>query len=137
MRDQITEMYVERGMSQGDVALAIGCSQAIICRVLKRWGIKARPKSNSGSKNGRYIDGKQSRVYRTVVKKELCNRCGSTSNLCVHHVNDDHYDNEPSNLEVLCVSCHMSHHKTQYWDAWRKKQTTPKSNGPVGWARRG
>lgn len=135
-RSEILEMYVTHGMSQGEVAERQGCSQALVCKLLKQWGIKAHPKANSGARNGRYVDGSQSRLYRSAVTKEKCNRCSSTESLCIHHVNDDHYDNRPENLEVLCVGCHLSHHKTQYWDAWRRGEKTPKSTGRVGWVKR-
>lgn len=45
-----------------------------------------------------------------------CNRCGDKkhrSQLHVHHKNYDRLFNEnPDDLELLCVSCHNSEHKT-------------------------
>lgn len=46
-----------------------------------------------------------------------CQKCGSSYDLCVHHKismkpNDKRY-NDPSNLIVLCRSCHMAHHRNK------------------------
>lgn len=70
-------------------------------------------------------------------RKDKCERCGSTNRLCVHHINDDHFDNRPENLQTLCNSCHMSITKKKWWDAKKAGQPTPKSNGSVGWYRTG
>lgn len=40
----------------------------------------------------------------------VCDMCGSTENLVIHHVNGDHEDNEQSNLRCLCASCHSKLH---------------------------
>jgi hypothetical protein len=90
--------------------------------------------SFSGENHWNWKGGSESRGYRKVIKKELCARCGATKNLGIHHIDLDHYNNEPENLQVLCVSCHMSLHKQAYWDAVHAGQETPKSNGPIGWS---
>ena len=100
---------------------------------MKRWGHDLTRIRSAGHRNGRYTDGKSSRPYRHVVDKDFCRRCNATERLCIHHKNMDHYDNRLENLEVLCVSCHMSIHKTAYWKAKRGGLSTPKSNGRVGW----
>ena len=46
-----------------------------------------------------------------------CTQCGSTENLCVHHIirkkpADADY-NEKDNLTVLCRSCHMKLHRRE------------------------
>lgn len=81
--------------------------------------------------------GESKRDYRKVIKKVKCANCGSKLNLGIHHKDFDHYNNKPENLEVLCVSCHMSLHKQIYWDAIHAGKKPPKSNGPVGWAKGG
>jgi 5-methylcytosine-specific restriction endonuclease McrA len=79
--------------------------------------------------------GESRRGYRDVVKKMKCDSCGSKLNLGIHHIDFDHYNDKPENLQVLCVSCHMSLHKTLYWDAKRRGMEPKKGNGPVGWKR--
>ncbi len=79
--------------------------------------------------------GRHRRYYRNVVEKEHCARCHTVKNLGIHHVDFDHYHDEPENLQVLCVSCHMSIHKKAYLDAIHDGRKPPTSNGPVGWQR--
>jgi len=43
------------------------------------------------------------------VKSE-CGECGKKESLDVHHKDRDYKNNEPSNLETLCHSCHMKLH---------------------------
>lgn len=43
----------------------------------------------------------------------MCNRCSSTEYLVVHHNDEDRTNNDISNLEVLCKSCHQKHHETR------------------------
>jgi len=78
--------------------------------------------------------GLHRRGYRKMVEKKTCEMCSATNNLGIHHKNFDHYDNSLENLQILCVSCHMSLHKQAYWDAIHAGQEPPKSNGPVGWS---
>lgn len=42
--------------------------------------------------------------------RRICNRCSSEENLLVHHIDEDRTNNNLSNLEVLCKSCHQKHH---------------------------
>lgn len=131
-REEMARLTAE-GWSQGRLATHYGVTQAAIWKAMKRLGIEPRPRVNCGERNGRFRDGSASRLYRTVVVKEKCARCGTTENLGIHHVNGDHYDNRAENLQVLCNSCHMSVEKQAWWDAKKAGLPTPKSNGPVGW----
>ena len=79
--------------------------------------------------------GKERRGYRGKVPKESCISCGGKMNLGIHHKDFDHYNDQPENLQVLCVSCHSSLHKQAYWDAVKAGRTPPRSNGPIGWNR--
>ena len=134
MKPSIEDMYFNKLMRQKDIAAVIGLSQAAVCKAMKQWGLTSRV-GEKGATNGRYKDGSQSRVYRHAIQKDKCTRCGTVDDLCIHHVNNDHFDNRIENLEVLCNGCHMSHHKKQYWDAVKRGDEIPRSNGPVGWAR--
>lgn len=79
--------------------------------------------------------GKSKRDYRQVVEKVECSNCGVNENLGIHHIDGDHYNNTPENLDVLCVSCHMSHHKKKYWIAVKNGESPPRTNAPIGWNR--
>lgn len=81
--------------------------------------------------------GSSAREYRKIVNKEKCENCESKLNLCVHHIDFDHYNNNPDNLSVLCVHCHLSLHKTQYWDSIRKGVEPLKSTAKCNWQKGG
>ena len=42
-----------------------------------------------------------------------CQNCGSTENLDVHHKDRNYKNNEITNLETLCHTCHMKYHWQQ------------------------
>ena len=49
------------------------------------------------------------RLARTFLKSS-CSICGSMENLDTHHKDRNYKNNDPSNLETLCHSCHMKLH---------------------------
>lgn len=97
--------------------------------------VERRVEKIRGEKHWMWKGGASRRQYRDEIEKVECAKCGARENLSIHHINLDHYDNRPENLQVLCVSCHMSLHKQAYWDAIHAGQTPPKSNAPIGWSR--
>lgn len=118
-RAEILSDYVNGPAAQADMAMLYGVSQQALQKALKRLGIAPKPRGRPGAANGRYKDGTTSTVYRKMVEKRECNRCGSTEQLVIHHRDGVHTNNEPGNLEVLCSPCHTSHHKQEWWDARR------------------
>ena len=116
-RPEIERMYLTELKSQTQVAAHFGVTLAAIQKVMARLGIPSRSRGNMGPRNGRYRHGKATTIYRAMVRKTNCLRCGATEDLCVHHKDEDHYNNTPSNLEVLCMSCHSKEHKKAWWDA--------------------
>lgn len=54
------------------------------------------------------------RKYRKYVK-DVCERCGfipeHKCQLDVHHIDKDHCNNDPSNLQTLCANCHRLEHR--------------------------
>ena len=55
-----------------------------------------------------------------------CVECGSTENLGIHHIDGNHENNEASNLQWMCVSCHAKLHAM-----WRRKGL-PEATGGHG-----
>lgn len=55
-------------------------------------------------------------TYKTGIgtfrqfRKDVCDRCPSTKFLCVHHKDQNRYNNVPENLETLCKRCHQLEH---------------------------
>ena len=97
--------------------------------------VERRAAGQRGEKHYLWKGGQSIRRYRGKVKKESCEVCKGRLNLGIHHKDFDHYNNDPTNLQVLCLFCHMSLHKKAYWDAKKAGKVPPKSNGPLGWNR--
>ena len=53
------------------------------------------------------------------LREEKCNACGKTSELGIHHIDGDRYNNTTENLMTLCVTCHTKWH-------WENGKTMPK-----------
>lgn len=60
-----------------------------------------------------YKDGRNSfkgETYRKMLlasgRKQECELCKATSNLCVHHIDGDHNNNVLDNLIWVCYKCH-------------------------------
>jgi hypothetical protein len=77
--------------------------------------------SVSGEKNPRWEDGRAVLPYspgfagkvRQLVHErdgECCQKCGSTKNLCVHHMDFQKNDHDLGNLVLLCRKCHTGTH---------------------------
>ena len=114
-RPEIMRLYLTDGWSQERIAAHYGVTQEAVRRAMIRLGIPSRGRSRKGAENGRFVHGMASTLYRKMVLKDACARCGETEKLCVHHKDDNHLNNDPKNLEVLCMPCHSSHHKTAWW----------------------
>ena len=99
--------------------------------------VERRAAAIRGEKHYLWKGGDSRRGYRKVVRKDKCDECDATENLCIHHINFDHYDNRPENLQVLCVHCHLSLHKTHYWDCYRKGIPHKTSTAPNHWLKGG
>lgn len=48
---------------------------------------------------------------RRITPLVECQRCGQRGKLEVHHRDRNPVNNDPSNLETLCVPCHKAHHR--------------------------
>src|SRR6185503_3483318 len=73
----------------------------------------SRSCANSRTKGGlsRKAYGAQARK----LTKKFCECCGSVSRLHAHHVDEDWKNNNPGNIQTLCVFCH------QFWHATHKR----------------
>lgn len=146
--EELYEMY-KSGMSVPEIAEKYHVRYQLIQKRLKKAGYRLRShseanklsyqrgrkekKGTSGPDHWAWKGGQERVGYRKGMAKEKCETCGSRQNLAIHHKDFDHYNNASENLQVLCVSCHMSLHKKAYWDAMRVGKEPPRSNGPIGW----
>lgn len=61
--------------------------------------------------NSRKVLKPKSYHYRARKhRKPACECCGLTAKLHVHHLDQDHTNNDPSNLQTLCTYCHRFVH---------------------------
>ena len=82
-------------------------------------GCNQSMENNGNWKNGTGVDWFQKALE---ILPNCCSSCGKseedlqrenpikTRNLLLHHKDGNHYNNEPSNWEILCKGCHQSHH---------------------------
>lgn len=74
---------------------------------------KAYDRERYGRTRDRYKKTRAEHTYphRFVYKGDwTCSVCGAMDDLVIHHINGDHHDNDASNLQCLCRSCHARHH---------------------------
>lgn len=61
---------------------------------------------------------------RAAVQRDSCETCGSTSQLGLHHMDEDRTNNSPENLQTLCPRCHMAWHWDHGKNPWRRHDPT-------------
>lgn len=85
------------------------CSQP--CKV-KYVGKVNTGANNPNWKEVKYIRPTNKRSLRTHIKArdKVCQDCGSSKSLQVHHVDSDPSNNADSNLVLLCKPCHADRH---------------------------
>ena len=148
---ELYEMY-QGGLSMRAIAEKLECSEGGVRNKITRAGYESRslseahklayetgrhlPTGATGSDHWAWKGGAERRSYRNKVNKEKCSECESRQNLSIHHIDFDHYNNDPDNLDVLCVSCHQRLHKKNYWDAIKNGLEPMRGNDPIGWDRR-
>jgi hypothetical protein len=100
--------------------IALPTIRAICERNNVRW--KWQVRDQYGEKNSSYINGMGrstvERLTRRVVINtgrclHICERCGDYNRFQEqnrHHKDEDRTNNDASNIEVLCVTCHTSEH---------------------------
>lgn len=119
----------ERGLNQSQIATVIGISQTYVSQISRRFGITGWPtgaaaRDQTGSNNPNYISGLSRSTTNRTTKAILlfdgrdlfcCERCGARRDVELprHHKDIDRSNNDPHNIEVLCVSCHNKEHMVE------------------------
>ena len=63
-------------------------------------------------------------------RKSSCEACGSTENLHAHHVDGRPRNNEPANIQTLCLFCHNFLHALAVRRGWTQPGRLPSL---LGW----
>lgn len=69
-------------------------------------------KTNAAYQNNREAHASARKlVYLIDEREKVCEICGSTKNIDVHHKDGDFHNNSKENLMLVCRSCHMKLHR--------------------------
>lgn len=55
-------------------------------------------------------DSAKKLAYLIGNREKVCEVCGSTHSIDVHHKDGNYHNNSPENLMIVCRSCHMKQH---------------------------
>ena len=97
-------------LPNGDLEYLIHFNKRKYCdkMCMRRDWILNKTKRNSNESNSRA--NAKLRIELLTNKRE-CEKCQSTKNLDVHHMDENPFNNSLKNLQVLCRSCHTKHHR--------------------------
>ena len=88
--------------------VAVFCKRKYCNRLCMRKDWLKKEKGNQTYRNAHITAQK---INELILHKTVCENCGKIGKLDVHHIDNDYQNNEPSNLMVLCRSCHNKEHK--------------------------
>ena len=84
----------------------------------RNWVCRARINAGRRKLRGRPRGVDPRTVYR-AHKKTACEACGFTGQPCqldVDHIDENHQNNDPANLQTLCANCH----RLKTWNAKKR-----------------
>lgn len=70
-------------------------------------------RNHNYEKNPRWKDGRKAykkMAFERYKMKKQCSVCKTKDKLVIHHKDENRYNNSKENLQVMCVSCHLSYH---------------------------
>lgn len=112
---RVEEMYGS-GMTQAEIAAAVGLTQKVIWKLMKNHGLHARvaaKRDQAGEKNHMWrgetaqYQALHLRVEATRGKPSECSRCGTTDpHLRYEWANLTGRYDDTADYERMCVSCH-------------------------------
>lgn len=113
--------YVMRNRAKKDPSVKIGVGSGG-----NQWG-----KKNHQFRGGGW---NYKGIYATHHEDEVphCEICFSTDNLCIHHIDKNHSNNDPENLIMLCRRCHAKVHGLEKNFEINEKRTAAEGGGKDG-----
>jgi hypothetical protein len=122
--------WIAEELPKSEMAKRLGCKQETLNTYLIKMGItyagqqakKGQHKGSNVYRDSSYYLGSNAlpitshklkiKLIRDGIKEDKCERCnnsywlGFKLPLELHHKDGNHYNNELSNLEILCPNCH-------------------------------
>ena len=129
-REQEIRQWVEENLPNAEIARRLNCKVDTLKSYYKRMGIeysgnsarKGIPHLEQRKSIEEYLQGntsnsaKRRRLIEEGIKEAKCEIChlsewmGKPIPLELHHIDFNHYNNDLSNLQILCSNCHMQAH---------------------------
>lgn len=115
-REWLEYHYVTLDKSASAIAQKIGADGATVRKWLREgsFTIRTQAYALSGRRSPLWRGGTNKTVRKLLRKEgvpEKCARCGATEGrIDVHHIDGDHQNNDPKNLQYLCWKCHWYLH---------------------------
>lgn len=113
-RDWLEYHYTVLGKSAGAIELELGVDDGTVRKWLYDVEILIRsPGLQKGERHYRWIGGgrRHARHVKAITGvPKVCEQCGSSRFVVVHHLDSDKNNNELGNLQYLCSSCHKYEH---------------------------
>lgn len=119
--------WIEEGQSKAYICKQLGCKQETLNSYLKKMNIEyaGRQNHNKGKVSKAYMPALEyiekgfvkshilkQKLIRDGIKEQKCEICGVSEwqgvilPLELHHKDGNHFNNELSNLQILCPNCH-------------------------------
>lgn len=119
-------LYRDEGLSQSEVSKRTGTPQTTLSRWLRELGASEphRRRDQRGALNHSFKGGTSRSTINRITKRiceegsrplNVCELCGTvwSGNLDRHHKDHNRSNNSPSNIIIVCPSCHARHHSDE------------------------
>ena len=73
-------------------------------------------------------------AFEVYNNAKICTKCYTIKKICVHHKDENPWNNEESNLQILCLTCHRWEHQNS-WMYWKKHTKKAKKKMSINWSR--
>lgn len=132
-KEWLEKMYTEYSLE--DLAKMLNCSPSTLGKWCKKFGIKTRSISEQWELKSKYGNrvvkssefdlqlykkiygvGRREKLPKTLKNFIVslygkCECCGYDEVLDLHHIDEDHNNNDPANHSVICPNCHAKIHR--------------------------